>query len=232
MKSNHEGEVNMTLATHVREYVEPMPELDDVGTHLLAAAAHLLATAGPEALTVRRIAAEAGMSTMNVYSRFGSKEGVVERLFVNGFGLLANEMNAVPITGDALDDLRNCRHAYRRFATSHPTLYTVMFERAVPDFAPSAAAMAVGASTLDVLARRVQRAMDAGRLVRGDPVVIAAIIWSTCHGVVSLELKGIDPHKIDFGQVYDRATDAILAGLGRVGSEPERLDAAGDAADR
>jgi AcrR family transcriptional regulator len=143
-------------------------------------------------------------------------------LFVNGFGLLADAMNAVPTTDDALADLRNCRTAYRSFASANPTLYSVMFEKAVPDFVPSEAAMAIGASTLDVLARRVQRAMDAGRLAPADPVTTAAIIWSTCHGVVSLELKGIDPHKIDFDRVYDGATEAILAGLAPRGATDRR----------
>jgi AcrR family transcriptional regulator len=205
--------VNMTTATPSPEYVEQMPELDDVGTTLLAAAANLLATAGPEALTVRRIAADAGMSTMNVYSRFGNKEGVVERLFVNGFELLATGMRAAPTTDDPLADLRSCRTAYRAFATANPTLYSVMFEKAVPDFEPSAAAMEIGTRTLEVLAGRVERAMDAGLLRRADPFTTAAIIWSTCHGVVSLELKGIDPHKINFDDVYAGACEAVLIGL-------------------
>ena len=203
----------MTRATRAREYVEPMAELDDVGTTLLDAAANLLASAGPEALTVRRIAADAGMSTMNVYSRFGSKEGVVDRLFINGFELLAAGMTAAPTTADPIADLRGCGIAYRRFATANPTLYSVMFERAVPDFEPSAAAKEVATRTLEVLAGRVKRAMDAGLLRRSDPIIAAAIIWSTCHGVVSLELKGIDPHKIQFDAVYEGACDAVLVGL-------------------
>ncbi|MEO5900852.1 MAG: TetR/AcrR family transcriptional regulator [Ilumatobacteraceae bacterium] len=198
-----------------------MAELDDVGTTLLEAAANLLATAGPEALTVRRIAADAGMSTMNVYSRFGSKEGVVDRLFINGFELLAAGMNAAPTTADPIADLRDCGIAYRRFATVNPTLYSVMFEKAVPDFEPSAAAMEVGARTLEVLAGRVERAMEAGLLRRADLITTAAIIWSTCHGVVSLELKGIDPHKIRFDEVYEGACDAVLVGLApRPGNGP------------
>ncbi len=205
---------NMTSATPLGRYVEPMPQLDDVGASLLDAAARLLAGEGPDALTVRRIAAEARMSTMNVYSRFGSKDGVVEQLFVNGFGLLAAALDSVPSSDDPLGDLRSCRDAYRGFAHANRTLYAVMFERAVPDFEPSAAAKVTAASTLDVLAGRVVRAMDAGLIARADPTVVAAIIWSTCHGVISLELKGIDPHMIDFDAVYAGATDALLAGLG------------------
>ncbi len=88
-----------------------------------------------------------------------------------------------------------------------------MFERAVPDFEPSAAAREVGTRTLEVLAGRVERAMDAGLLRRTDPITAAAIIWSTCHGVVSLELKGFDPHKIHFDDVCAGAGDAVLVGL-------------------
>ncbi|MCB0956523.1 MAG: TetR family transcriptional regulator, partial [Ilumatobacter sp.] len=43
--------------------------LDDVGHALLDAADRLLTTEGAGALTIRRMASEAGVSTMNVYSR-------------------------------------------------------------------------------------------------------------------------------------------------------------------
>ena len=74
----------MTSATTPDHYPATMAQLDSVGSMLVKAAADLLAEEGPEALTVRRIANAAGVSTMNVYSRFGSKDGVVEHLFVRG----------------------------------------------------------------------------------------------------------------------------------------------------
>ena len=58
---------------------------DETRATLLDAARTLLEADGPAALTVRRIAAEAGMSTMNVYSRFGGKDGVVDELYCEGF---------------------------------------------------------------------------------------------------------------------------------------------------
>jgi hypothetical protein len=106
----------------------------------------------------------------------------------------------------------------------------VMFERAVPDFEPSPAAQVIASNTLDVLAGRVVRAMDAGTLARADPTITAAIIWSTCHGVISLELKGIDPHMIDFDVVYAGATDAVLSGLGPDRSAQPAAAAPGPAA--
>lgn len=86
----------------------------DTRALLLSAASTLLADEGPEALTVRRIAATAGVSTMGVYSRFGGKDGVVDALFREGFdGLLAAMLEA-PTTDDPLADLRSCLPRLRR----------------------------------------------------------------------------------------------------------------------
>lgn len=187
--------------------------LDDVGRSLVATAARLLADEGAAALTVRRIAGESGMSTMNVYSRFGGKHGVVEQLFLEGFRLLAEEMAATPPSDDPVADLRSCGVGYRRFALEHPTLYAVMFEHAVPDYEPSPHALASGLATLQQLADRVQRCIDAGRFRPGPPLHLAAIVWSTCHGVVSLELRAKLADAVDWKAVYDDACENLLRGL-------------------
>ncbi|MDO8363748.1 MAG: TetR/AcrR family transcriptional regulator [Actinomycetota bacterium] len=187
--------------------------LDEVGTTLLRAAAGLLAQQGPGALTVRGIATAAGMSTMNVYSRFGGKDGVVEQLFLQGFTLLGDAMQAAGTSDDPLADLQRCGQAYRRFATEHDTLYAVMFEGVVADFEPSEQALAEAMGTLDQLAKRLERAMDLGLLRRIPPMHAAAIVWSTVHGVVSLELKHQHDTLVDWQQVFDDATAAVLKGL-------------------
>ena len=189
--------------------------LDEVGATLLTAASRLLADEGPASLTVRRIAADAGVSTMNVYSRFGGKLGVVEHLFLQGFGLLADAMAAVPRTDRPDDDLRRCGDAYRVFALSHPTLYSVMFDRVMADYEPSEAAMAVAFHTLDHLAQRIQRCIDAGLFREGPALHFAAIVWSTCHGVVILELRRKMDDIVAWDVVYRDACDNVVRGLRR-----------------
>ena len=187
--------------------------LDDVGNALLQAADTLLASEGASALTVRRIATEAGMSTMNVYSRFGGKDGVVEHLFLQGFALPADAMHDVPETDDPMLDLSICGVAYRRFALDHATLYAVMFERVVADYVPTPEAQAAAMGTLHLLAARLQRTMDAGILRPMDATHAAAIVWITCHGVVSLQLKHLEVAYVDWQQVYHDATAAVILGL-------------------
>lgn len=94
---------------------------DETRAALLAAAHDLLAGEGPTALTVRCIAGVAGVSTMNVYSRFGGKDGVIDELFIDGFARMRARMADSPLSEDPLDDLRRCGEAYRRFARENPT---------------------------------------------------------------------------------------------------------------
>ena len=192
----------------------PGPTADpDQRRELLAAASRLLATEGPDALTVRRIAADAGYSTMGVYSRFGGKDGIVEALFVEGFRSLAAAMAAVPDTDDPLADLLGCGIAYRRFAVAHPTSYTVMFERAVPGYEPSPEAEAIAMGTFEGLVRQVTRAIVAGDLepgTTGDPVDVAQRLWAMSHGWVSLEIHGMLKAAAD-DATYEHALVAACA---------------------
>jgi AcrR family transcriptional regulator len=203
----------MTFDTSLPHYPAAMAPLDPVGSTLLRAASDLLAAEGPGALTVRRIASEAGVSTMNVYSRFGGKDGVVEHLFVEGFTRLAEGMRAVVATEDPIADMTSCGLSYRQFAIDNPTLYSVMFDRVVADFQPSVDAQSIAGSTLELLAARIERAMSAGLLRPADRLRTAALVWATCHGVVSLELKEVGPKMIDWPEVYQEALDMIVLGL-------------------
>jgi AcrR family transcriptional regulator len=186
--------------------------IDHVRVTLLRAASEVLATEGPAALTVRRIARAAGESTMNVYSRFGGKEGVVEHLYIEGFTRLRNAMTDDAETDDPLLDLVRSGQAYRRFALTHPTYYAVMFDGVVP-LQPSPAAVEHASGTLRLLADRLHRAMDTGLLAPADPMTTAAGVWAACHGVVSLERKAVGPPGLDWTEVYDRTCAALLAGL-------------------
>ena len=136
---------------------------------LLAAAARLLTEEGPEALSVRRVAAEAGVSAMGVYSRFGGKQGLVEALFLDGFARLQQVLAAVPRTGDPVEDLLEGSRRYRRFALESPAAYAVMFSRAIPEFVPSAPCKLDAAGAFGVLVDAVRRGIDAGALAAGRP---------------------------------------------------------------
>ena len=191
--------------------------LDDQGKALLEAASRILATEGPNALTVRRIAADAGCSTMGVYSRFGNKDGVVDQLYMEGFRRLIAAMDAVGETDDPLADMRRCGLSYRRNAIDNATYYLVMFARAVPGFVPSDEAHAVSYASFDRLVARVRRCQEAGVYADGSPHAMAEVIWGAIHGHVMLELVGMQATADDPAQRYERMLDLIDRGFARDG---------------
>ena len=195
---------------------------DTTSTALMKAAAQLLANEGPEALTVRRIAATAGCSTMGLYSRFGGKDGVVERLWLDGFTRLREAVEASPVTDDPLHDLEQIGVTYRRWALENATTYGIMFNRAVPDFAPSEEAKEASIRTFAIVVDAVRRAQGQGHFPEAQPEDIAHVVWAVAHGSVSLEIAGMTGPYPD--RVPSRAAiacKAIVAGLEVTGGKAE-----------
>jgi hypothetical protein len=69
-----------------------------------------------------------------------------------------------------------------------------------------------------------ERAIRAGRLRTGDPVLIAAQLWSVLHGYVTLELSGHFAHLDDEGLVHILMPMGanLLVGLGDHRDRAER----------
>jgi AcrR family transcriptional regulator len=177
---------------------------------LLDTASRLLMAEGPGALTMRRVAGAAGCSTTVLYTLFGGKEGLADALYREGFERLRRRLEAVA-GDDPPARLRALAHAYRANALAERAYYGVMFQQAIPGFRPSAASLTAAGASLEVLARAVRAAMDAGALRPGDPQPVAEVLWAAVHGVVSLELAG---HFPDQAAAADRfrtlASAAIL----------------------
>jgi AcrR family transcriptional regulator len=187
---------------------------DEQGRRILEAASELLSREGAAALSVRRIAAAAGCSTMGLYSRFGGKDGVVDELFVEGFERLLEGLHSLPATDDPLADLRRCFLGYRETAVANATHYMVMFGGAVPGFEPSEESHRVAHDAFDELVAKVRRCTDAG-VVDGAPDEVAELLWGSVHGLVMLELVGINPLVSDPQARLERALDVLFRGIVR-----------------
>ena len=164
--------------------MRPVPSTSTTRETLLDAALRLLEKRGPGALRVRDLAAAAEQSTMGVYTHFGSKQGLLEQLYLHGFNRLAERLNSVPSDGQGRQELLAFALAYRQFALDNEALYGLMFERATPDFVPSDASRMAGLRTFEMLTARVAD----WRPDFTDPAADAHLAWATMHGLVSIEL--------------------------------------------
>jgi AcrR family transcriptional regulator len=183
----------------------------EIERELIAAAEVVLIRDGPGAVTVRAVAAEAGIAPMGVYNRLGGKDGLVDALLIRGFDALRASI-AGGDQRDALERLRACGVRYRTFALTNRHYYAIMFEGALPhDFdSPEVSEHAIAA--FGELVRQVELAAAAGVIRAPEPNETAQQIWSTVHGAVTLELQGLvltpDPEA-----TYQATLDTLLRGL-------------------
>jgi AcrR family transcriptional regulator len=188
-----------------------------VGTALVDAAERVLVRDGLTGLTVRAVAAEAGVAPMGVYNRFGNKDGLVAAVLVRGFDGLTAALSEETGSDGATARLMTCGRGYRRFALAWPRHYEAMFGTALSAGDRTAAQddelVEHAGAAFGVLVDQVTRAMDAGVLRRADPACTAQLIWSAVHGAVSLELAGVTQIE-DPAASYEQLLQLVVQGLG------------------
>lgn len=161
---------------------------------LLDTAGEILRREGLQALSMRKIAAAVGCSTMVLYSNFGSKEGLIDALFLEGFRRLHQALLATSDPEDASERVLALCRTYRSAAHAAPAYYAIMFQGAVAEYAAAPAsreqAMATMAPLIEAVGRYLQARADAAD---GAARAMAMCLWAAAHGIVSLELAGMLP---------------------------------------
>lgn len=179
---------------------------DELRTRLLDVAGELLLRHGPESLSMRRIAAEAGCSTTVIYTMFGNKEGLAEALYLEGFERVRRRLEAVPPRRDPLEYLGALGVAYREACLAEPAYYSLMFEKAIPGFEPSERARTLARAALNIVDRVITDCISAGYISPTQPRKIADALWAAAHGAISLERAG---HLRD-SSTFEAVTTATL----------------------
>ncbi len=186
---------------------------DQTRRAILDQASQLLAASGPEALTMRKLSQCIGASTIVLYTHFRDKQAILDELYVEGFERLRSDLAQVAPGDDPLKHVMDLGRAYRRSAVDNPTYYQIMFTRCVPGFDPSAHSRELSKQAFAILARAVQRCMDAGVAPVGDAAQVAHTLWGTLHGLISLELFGYMPPSIAGEARLEHALQIMRDGL-------------------
>jgi AcrR family transcriptional regulator len=177
---------------------------DDLTRRLIDEGARILAEQGPAGLTLRKLAAACGTSTMAVYSRFGDKPRLLAAMHREGFARLAARLKFS--TADPVARLAELGSAYRLAALESRHLYGLMFGALPPEATLEEEDDKAAAATYSTLVESVRTAVSEGVLV-GDPERIALHLWAVAHGMVGLELSGRLPlpAQEEAAQTYDEA---------------------------
>lgn len=163
---------------------------------LIAAGVELLRRDGLEALSLRRLAREAGVSHNAPYMHFEDKEALLAAISAEGFQRLASRLaDEMAQAGSGWQDrfMQGCE-CYVRFVLEHPGHAQVMFRHYDGRKHPQAAQAAVNA--LDLLEGLIREGQSHGHLRTGDSRQQATAVWSMLHGIATLLAGGKMPAEV------------------------------------
>ncbi len=178
------------------------------------AAVELLEQDGPNAMTVRKITAKIGMSSIAVYTEFGSMENLVASVVDYGFLQLLQKFQQLPDTNQVLLDLWNTVCVAREFALEHRHLYAVMFAaESIGGYQRSGIELEQGIEGLKFLHELCVRAVDA-KIFSSSSRHATQHIWATMHGRLMLELAGYLSNEKELLKSYGSLIATSMIGLG------------------
>ncbi|MEI8080259.1 MAG: TetR/AcrR family transcriptional regulator [Actinomycetes bacterium] len=185
---------------------------------VVMAARDIVVADGLEGLSLRRIAADLGVTAPALYAYVDDKVDLLRGVAELEFERLADRFDAID-TPDPLARIREQAVAYVNHALEDPALFRVMFLFR-PDWAqqPSVDELPAATKTFALGASAIDAAMASGALRSADPLLVAISVWAAAHGAASVLLAGINLGAEYESQVVATVIDNLLAGL----AAPER----------
>jgi AcrR family transcriptional regulator len=161
---------------------------------IVTAARRLLEERGPDALSMRNVAAAIGIRAPSLYEHVADKRALESAIIAAGLGEQGVALSAA--LADSEDPLVGMTHAWRQWALAHPHVYRLIYVRDLDRDDPAVASAERSA------------AGPMWALCGGD-VEAARVIWAFAHGMVQLELSDRFPPGADIEALWARGLDAL-----------------------
>lgn len=193
---------------------------------LVRACLELIEAEGIGAVSLRRVAREAGVSPGAPYHHFADRTALLTAIAVQGFQLLEARMReARDVAPTPIAALPALVEAYVRFAREQPAHFHLMFrpELAAPRHDP--AARCAGDAAFEVVCEVVDECRRDGSVPAGGSAVVPGMCWALGHGLASLWVDGplvergagLAPAPEALVEQIAQGLSAILAGAARAG---------------
>lgn len=177
----------------------------------------ILEQEGVEKLSLRKIAAETGVSHTAPYRHFKDKTELLAKIAENGYIELYEAMqNCITDSGDSINHIKAIALEYVKLCTRIPETSKLMFSGIIiiKDH-PDLKSAATDAYTL--LADVIKRGQSDGEIKNGDIDKYTAAVWASIHGLSALikaENHKDDNHTINvINHTVPAIMDIIINGL-------------------
>jgi len=188
----------------------------------LRTALHQLRDIGPERLSLREVARDAGVSPGAPYRHFPNREALLAALAERAFRSFSDFLlEACPrgVHLITLDEFREMGRQYIRFAMRNPESYRLMFTSIVREHRDYPELWTANRESFLILVTAVEVLQRLAALRTAPSIVVAAHVYATYHGFVSLYLE----QRIDdtarsveaIVQRFEPHFDLLLKGIGK-----------------
>lgn len=189
----------------------------DLRRALVQAAVRTIQKHGVQALSLRAVGEELGVSRSALYRHFADKAALLTAVAREGFRMLRLELlSAWEGAGKGRAGFEAMGQAYVRFALQNPWHYRMMFGSGFDPNASDPDLAEEGTGAFQVLVDALLEQQRQG-LVRGDdPQALAHFIWALVHGIAMLALDGPLQHKgTDVEALTRYAVERLRTGIAR-----------------
>lgn len=166
---------------------------------------------GHEALSLRELAAEAGVSKTAPYRHFASKAELLTALAAAGFSLFADRLEASLVPGlGGTEALSSLLEGYFAFARERPALYKLIFSPLGYDLKSETCRINADRA-FGCLMAAVGQAHGQGWKAGEDVRHLGLALWAEAHGLALLVIEGLVPEELGITEEgYRRALGALL----------------------
>lgn len=185
----------------------------DLREALVLAAEQQVARTGHVDLSLREVAADAGVTHAAAYRHFPNKVALLAELACRGFGKLEESLRVATPRASVQENLVEAGVSYVLFATQSPGLFRVMFHPSLKPFSEHPALLQAATQALDVL-RQLVAALAGPAVPQKVLVTRVMAAWSMFHGQAMLQLEQqlVVPFGIALADA-ERAARAVFAVL-------------------
>ncbi|KAA0695845.1 TetR/AcrR family transcriptional regulator [Halopseudomonas laoshanensis] len=181
--------------------------MNESQSNILKAASELFLQGGTAALSVRAIAARAGVSTIGIYSHFQGKQGILDALYIEGFSAVIDALAVDDLTADPRERVLLASRRYLDTAETFEPHYGLIFGKLDDSYQPSAEARTLAAAGFERLTEVVGGLLtaDAPASARRN---VALQVWALIHGFVGLKNHAVG-ELVDMRCWKERAMEAV-----------------------
>ena len=170
----------------------------DLKNALIRAGIEILSKEGVGALSLRKVASQAGVSHAAPYAHFADKQALIAAISTAGYQKIHERIVQVQeqYSADPLNLFVESSWAYVAFALDEPDHFKITFSGVVEKEKDYPAFVEIVQKNYETLTQIVTTCQQAGILGPGPADLMAVSVWGQIHGFVSLLLEGQISHNL------------------------------------